>query len=391
MSVALVRYQESSGSFKKAVELCNGFAGLRCDHKVVIKPNLLAGRRKGPPVQGTTTSAAAIEEIVEALQEFGCHKIAIGEGSPVLPEMGFSTPLSFRSAGMVDLASRRGIELIDFNEGPHEPVEFEGITIRISQHALHADFLINAPVLKTHVLTKVSLGFKNLKGCLDGNSKRKCHDNLELEHAISMLATRVQTHLTVIDGIYGLQKGPMGFDYHRLDTLIVGKDALSVDMVGAAVLGVDPTSVIHLQEYARRNGRTVDLSAVDIRGEKLADMVHPLEWLHEWPQDLFRAQAVEGVRADLPGYSNCCGCSLQLYLALDKFARDNAGAKFDGVEILIGKEPVAKSESKQLFLAGKCPMSTHRHFKDAIKVKGCPPSYAELYQALMEHAKRVES
>ncbi|MDO8673664.1 MAG: DUF362 domain-containing protein [Dehalococcoidia bacterium] len=391
MTVALVRYQESSRSIKKAVELCNGFAGLRPDYKVIIKPNLVAGRRRGSPSPGTVTSAAVVDEIVEALQEFGCGKIAIGEGSPMLPEMGFDTPLAFRSAGMAEIASRRGIELIDFNEGPHEPVDFAGIGVRISQHALHADFLINVPVMKTHVQTKVSLGFKNLKGCLDHNSKRKCHDNLELEEAISMLATRVTTHLTVIDGIYGLQYGPMGLDNHRLNTLVVGKDPLSVDTVGAAVLGIDPTSVIHLQEYARRNGRTVDLEAVDIRGEKLVDMVHPLEWYHEWPQELFRAQGVEGLRVDLPGNSNCSGCSMQVFMALDRFAKDNAGVVFDQVEVLIGKETVAKIDSKQVFLAGKCPMFTHRHFKDAIRVKGCPPSYEDLYRALKEHARKGEA
>ncbi len=133
------------------------------------------------------------------------------------------------------------------------------------------------------------------------------------------------------------------------------------------------------------------MDAVDIRGEALGDMVHPLEWYSEWSSDVFRAYGVEGVTADAPGISQCSGCGAYVLMALHKFARENRGARFDHVEVIIGKEPVAKNHSKQIFLAGKCPMSTHRHVKDAIRIKGCPPSINDLYQALKEHTKKIGS
>ena len=39
---------------------------------------------------------------------------------------------------------------------------------------LESDFLVNIPVLKTHVQTVVSLGIKNIKGLIDIESRKKC-------------------------------------------------------------------------------------------------------------------------------------------------------------------------------------------------------------------------
>jgi uncharacterized protein (DUF362 family) len=73
------------------------------------------------------------------------------------------------------VAKRYGAKLVDFNSEPFEEVQLEKIKVKISRWALESDFLINLPVLKTHRQTKVSLGMKNLKGCLAIESKKKFH------------------------------------------------------------------------------------------------------------------------------------------------------------------------------------------------------------------------
>ena len=100
--------------------------------------------------------------------------------------------------------------------------------------------MIDVPVLNTHAMTKVSLGMKNLKGCLSMNSKKKFH-MADLEEMIALLNTQIPPQLTVIDGIYGMEKGPLSMGQaHRMNLIMASQDVLSCDMVGAAVLGIDP-------------------------------------------------------------------------------------------------------------------------------------------------------
>ncbi|MCL5958461.1 MAG: DUF362 domain-containing protein [Chloroflexi bacterium] len=388
MAVGLVKYG-GSDSLRQAVELCDGFRGLRSDSRVLIKPNLVTGRKGLQRAPGVVTSDRIVDDLVVLLQEFGCQDIAIGEGSIALPEAGLDTPLAFVSSGMAEVARKRGVALVDFNGGPHETVDLDGARVRVSSQALRADFFINLPVLKTHNQTRISLGLKNLKGCLDMHSKKKFHHKLDLERSIATLASKLPAHLTIVDGIYGLEKGPFGNLAHRMDVVVAGTDALAVDAVGSLLLGIDPQSVAHLREYAYLNGLSLDAGSIDVRGEAIASLARNLEWRKDWTNEILEAYSIEGMTIDVPGNSNCSGCSIVVSTALTRFLRERPGTKFDRVEVCVGKEPRAKPGSKQVFLLGKCPMGTNRDRRDAIRVKGCPPTVSDICDSLESHARKT--
>jgi len=50
--------------------------------------------------------------------------------------------------------------------------------------------------------------------------------------------------LTIIDGIYSLERGP-GYsgDAHRTDIIVASRDLISADKVGASILGISPQTV----------------------------------------------------------------------------------------------------------------------------------------------------
>jgi uncharacterized protein (DUF362 family) len=63
-----------------------------------------------------------------------------------------------------------------------------------------------------------------------------------------------------------------------MDLIIAGKDNLSCDIVGSTVLGIEPLSVEHLSEFASIGGRSLDLAAIDMKGENVKDVTKKLEW-----------------------------------------------------------------------------------------------------------------
>ena len=356
---------------------------MKRDAKVLIKPNLVIS---GPPSQeptGMVTSTTLMEELVIILKENGLRDISIGDGSIQLKELGTSTATAMDWSGMSRLATKHGVKTIDFNRGPFKDFEVDGIKIRVAKETLETDFLINFPVLKTHAQTKVTLGIKNLKGCLSPGSKKIFHKQ-DLEKFIAFLGQQIKVDLTIIDGLYGLQKGPMGKDIHPMNLIIAGRDMVSVDMVGSAVIGIGPNEVNYLRYLANIRGQTMDLSRLDIRGERIEDVAKKLIWEYPWGEELLQKYGIQGIRCEDPGNHFCSGCTVTAFAGLNRFFRENQGRRFKGVEICLGRNR-AHAESEEVFLLGKCPAKENPGLQDAVKVKGCPASTKEIYQELCSH------
>jgi uncharacterized protein (DUF362 family) len=370
--VAIVRYDGTFDVFQKAMELCVGLDGLRADHKVLLKPNILWGGRRSMPPYGRVTTATIVEYVLRLLRDRGCSDISIGEGTIPNKEMGSTTARGFEWSGIGKVAKRYGVRLIDFNSEPYEKVQLGGIGVNISKWALECDFLIDLPVLKAHRQTKISLGMKNLKGCLALKSKKAFHRH-DLNRLIALLNTKVTPSLTIIDGIYGLEKGPelLGVP-RRMDVIIAGKDVFSCDIVGAMVMGIKPEEVEYLREFASITGRTISLDGIEVSGEPIDLVAQKFEWRLSF-EDIFRQAGIDGIDIQDPGLSCCSGCAAILSGLAGVLTKDSAGMALDGIEVCIGGEVRAKGESRKVFLLGDCAVSANKDLKNAVRIKGCPP------------------
>jgi uncharacterized protein (DUF362 family) len=381
--VSLVRYKVDSESLHKALDLCEGLDGLKRGDRVLIKPNLVIS---GPPSQkptGMVTSATLMEELISILKEHSCGEVSIGEGSIIIKELGTSTRSALDWSGISKVAAKFGVKTVDFNRGPFKEFKVDGVKIRLARAPLDTDFLINFPVLKTHAQTKVTLGTKNLKGCLSPGSKKTFHKE-HLEEFISFLGHQIKVDLTIIDGLYGLRKGPMGSDIHPMNLIIAGKDMISVDMVGSAVMGIVPNRVNHLRLLARLKGQSLDLSRLEIKGEKIANVAKKLSWQYLWCEELLDKYGIQGVRCDDPGNYFCSGCTVTVFSGLNRFFREKQGRCFKGIEICLGRNN-AHSDSKKVFLVGKCSIKANPELRNSVKIKGCPVSNREIYQELCKN------
>ncbi len=370
--VAIAKYDGTLNSLRETIESCGGFEDLKPDHKILVKPNILwAGTKKLPPY-GVVTTSTMVEHLLHLLRERGCQDIAIGEGTVVNKEMGSNTMKGYHWSGIAKVAKRYGVKLVDFNTEPFEEVRLDEVKVKVSRWAFASDFLINMPVLKAHRQTKISLGMKNLKGCLALDSKKKFHLQ-GLPRLIALLNTKVKPSLTIIDGIYGLERGPefLGTP-HRMNLIIAGRDTFSCDLVGTMVMGIKPDEVEYLKEFASLNGRSLSLDGIEVKGKSIGEVAQRFEWRLSF-EDIFRQARIRGITLQEPDESCCSGCAVILSAFSAVFSKDNPGVALDGVEVCIGGGVRAKEESKKVFLLGNCAIANNKDLKDGIKVKGCPP------------------
>ena len=387
MTVSLVKFDGSLDSLRKAIELCGGFEKLSRGDRVLIKPNNCF-RHKIMPPYGMVTTAWILDGVVQLLLEYGCKDISIGEGAVVgvFGELDPDTKHGFKGTSIEKIAKKYGVKLIDFNRGPSRKVDLGGIKAQVSTAALETDFLINMPVLKTHFQAMVSLGFKNLKGCLTQDSKKRFHITKRLDSLICRLNETVKSDLVIIDGIYMLEKGPetlVGVA-HRKDLIIASRDIFEGDVVGATILGIDPAQVSYLKEFAQRHDRSFDSSTIQIEGESIESLRETLEWRFEPDRELLAPAKITGLSAPYPGKTLCSGCGATLALALSVLAKDNPGVDFGGAELYYGLELKAQKDTPKVFLYGDCAIKSNKGLQRATKIEGCPPTLTKTLLALVK-------
>jgi uncharacterized protein (DUF362 family) len=279
-------------SVRKAVELAKGLENLPANAKVFIKPNIVFWTRTVPfPKWGVITTSRVVEDMVVLLKEQGIDDIVIGEGTVTFnPKDKETIANAFETLGYNVLKKRYGVKCINVFERPFEEVDLgEGVALNFNADMLHSDFVVDIPVLKTHAQTVVSLGIKNFKGTLDIKSRKKCHSvdqEKDLNYMIAKIPEILPPCFTILDGIYTNERGP-GFDgkIRRSNILVASSDILSADMVGAKVLGHEPSNVPYLAYVAQNSGRPADLSDIEVVGEKIEHMVSPHEYAFPYTED----------------------------------------------------------------------------------------------------------
>lgn len=395
-AVGLVKYADERANIGRAIELCGGFKGLAATKRVLLKPNLVMWDEVLPyPKYGVITTAVVVEEMVRLLKEYGCHDITIAEATTEDKDINSSTVAAYSGMGYQALEKRYGVKLLDLNRGPYEKIDFDGFSLSMASAALEADFMINLPVLKTHNSTKVSLGFKNLKGCLARRSKTFCHHReISLDHFIQQIGEKLAPALTLIDGIYALDRGPaVNGTAHRADLLIASRDMFAADVVGTMLLGMDAAEIGHLAGYARKHKLPLDGSNIEIKGEKIAHHQMKLKWDWGWLENnsgptAFGRMGIEGIY--YPKYDDtiCSGCAFLNNMVLILLLGAYRGEPFGNIEFLTGKIARSGGGYDKTFLFGNCIIRENRDnplINEAVPIPGCPPRAEDIVRILNEH------
>jgi hypothetical protein len=208
---------------------------------------------------------------------------------------------------------------------------------------------------------------------------------------IARLADKMPPMFTLLDGIYTNERGP-SFDgrMRRSDVLVASGDVLSCDMVGARALGYDPSEVPHLVHAAKNHGRPIDLSDVEVVGERIEDVASPHEYSFPYTEDEtlpvpMEKMGIKGLSYRKYDLSICTYCSGLNGAILTAIVQAWKGEPFEEVEVLTGKSMEARPGYKKTILVGKCIYQANKdnpNINEMIAIKGCPPSEKLVVKAL---------
>ena len=217
-----------------------------------IKPNLVLASKSE---EGATTDPELVAGIIEYLQEKGCRKIVILEGSWI----GDRTSRAFEVCGYNELARKYGVDLIDLQQDPALGFRVGDLEIKVCQEALAVDYLINVPVLKGHCQTRITCALKNMKGCIPDTEKRRFH-TLGLHRPIAYLNKVLRQDLIIVDGIYGDLDFEEGGNPVQMNRIIVGKDPVLVDSYVAQLLGYEIDDIPYIRMAEKLGVGSTDMN-----------------------------------------------------------------------------------------------------------------------------------
>ncbi|MHA1764321.1 MAG: DUF362 domain-containing protein, partial [Promethearchaeota archaeon] len=370
--MSIVKYEKPHESVRKAIELCKGLDHLPKKGKVFIKPNIVYWTKKCDfPKWGVLTTTRVVEDVIEILKEKDIDDITIGEGIITDDPKDKETPAdAFEKLGYNKLAEKYGVKVYNTFERPFEKINLtDDVTAKMNADMLHSDFLIDLPVLKTHAQCVVSLGIKNLKGLISIPSRKKFHSAdpvKNLDYNVAQLANKIPPSLTVIDGIYTLERGPaMDGKAHRSNILVASADILSADLVGANLLGIGASSVPYLVQAAKDRNRPTDLSDIEIVGEKIEDLATPHEWDYIYYGDndiplAYKRAGITGIKYRKYDKSMCTFCSFLNGLLLMAIKAGWKGKPFDNIEVLTGKVMEPSPGMNKTILVGQCQVNKNK-------------------------------
>jgi uncharacterized protein (DUF362 family) len=357
--------------------------------RILLKPNI---GRNVPPRTGVDTNPDVTEAVFEFLSGAYDASFFIGD-SPIL---GVDCREAFANSGHGGFLDREDIEFVDLDS--RRPITLEipdGRVlkkIKVTGYLNDFDYVVSIPVLKMHMHTGASLGYKNMKGMLYKREKVKLHQlhmpeakeaygHKELDLAIADLAMVLEPDLVVCDATFGLEgMGPSAGDRRRLDTVIASNDYLAADLVALAIVGLDIEHVPHLKLIAEQKGGVTSLADIatipeDIGRFRVDFAVPPTEIV------------IENHMVNLLDEGSCSACQSSVYL----FLKNNEALIGDYIgecghfNIAIGSDVADVPEDT--FLIGNCTVC---HKDKGTFLVGCPPSQTIVMETVREKLAEKE-
>jgi len=215
---------------------------IRAGRKVVIKPNLLTA---APPERAMLTHPMIVRAIAE-------YVIAKG----VRPQISDSPASGFFDRVLIESGLRReltglDVEFKSFKASMTVEVGEPFNHLEIAEDALRADVLINLPKLKTHSQMLLTLGVKNLFGCVVGLRKPEWHlragvDRQKFAQLLVRIYDALRPAINILDGILAMEgQGPgRGGTPRHLGVLLASDNAAALDETVCRMLGIDPNTLL---------------------------------------------------------------------------------------------------------------------------------------------------
>jgi uncharacterized protein (DUF362 family)/Pyruvate/2-oxoacid:ferredoxin oxidoreductase delta subunit len=250
-------YAEAALAVQKALAPIGGAARFfRPGQQILIKPNLLTD---ATPDQAVTTHP----EIARAV-------IRLARAAGAIPRLADSSASSLNASavwektGFRALCDQENVPLLNLEQAGSISFDCGGVRFGVSKPVLEADLVVNLPKVKTHTLTILTAGVKNLYGTLPGFQKASLHKSFpkpdDMGRLLARLVEIVNPGLTIADGVVGMEgDGPSGGTPVKLGFVAASEDPVALDAALCRVLGIPLAVVPWFQFLSRERAGAITL------------------------------------------------------------------------------------------------------------------------------------
>ncbi|HKZ46489.1 MAG TPA: DUF362 domain-containing protein [Thermodesulfobacteriota bacterium] len=265
--------EEAYRAIKGAVDLLGGIgAFVKKGERILLKPNLLSAK---PSDAAVTTHPTVVRAVIQLVKEAGATPVVgdspgIGSAEKVAQKCGIAAVAKEFDVDVIGLATSISVE---------NPAGKTFKRLELSKEAIEADGIINLPKLKTHAQMFLTLGVKNMFGCVVGARKPQWHmaAGVDTNAFARMLVDTylfLKPRLTIVDGIVGMQGNGPGSagDPRRLGLLFASADCIALDRIITEALGAKAYDLPTTKVAKEDETGVTDIDEINILGEKLADV-----------------------------------------------------------------------------------------------------------------------
>ncbi|KAM3096622.1 DUF362 domain-containing protein [Phormidesmis sp. 146-35] len=236
--------------------------------RVLLKPNLLTGAR---PTKECVTRPEVVHCVAQLVKEVGGQPF-LGDG----PAFGSARGVAIAN-GYLPLIEALNLPIVEFKGKRYATVSQEFNHLLLSKEAIEANVVINLPKVKSHMQLTLTMGVKNLFGCVPGKMKAWWHleagkDSDRFGAMLVETARAIDPDLTILDGIIGHEgNGPSGGEPRELGLLAASDQVFALDRAVAEILKVDP-AIVPTLAASQRLGLCPELAAIDFPNLRPEDL-----------------------------------------------------------------------------------------------------------------------
>ncbi len=235
---------------------------------VLVKPNLLMAKPKEASV---TTHPDVVRAVLKLVLKAG--------GKPIVGDSpGFGNGVRIaEKAGIGSVCREMDVPVIELNQSisVKAPKQHVFKEIELSREAVEADVVINLPKLKTHSQMILSLGVKNIFGCVVGRRKPQWHmktgkDKALFAKVLVEIYDLISPELTIVDGIIGMEgDGPSNGTPKEIGLLLGATDCIALDCMISTIVGLSPEQLYTTQAAQEIGLGETNIDNVEILGDQL--------------------------------------------------------------------------------------------------------------------------
>lgn len=247
-AVACGGYKEADllDGLSRTFELLGLWESLQMCRRVVVKIGLIEGRIPEAHVTPHPQFVRALLSVLTtAIDKQSVIAIVEGTGHDRDAEW------VLERTGIADILAEYRVPFINLNEDDLARVDVVKpvslYELMLPRSVIDADFVISIAKMKTHHRSAVTLGMKNLFGCVPGSvygfPKTRLH-YAGTARAIADVAGAIQPGLTLIDGIIAMEgMGPLDGNPRPVGVIVAGENVATTDFVATRMMGFEPCLV----------------------------------------------------------------------------------------------------------------------------------------------------